>query len=133
MLKKRQMSGENREQGTAENDEICLIGGGGGDTAGCAQHAKLAASGYHCGDENPQSPVLSPAQVIATALSVTVCLRNISGIRPLRTPPTGFRRVGYFLSWNNMRWTAEYLVVMDQRKLDAGQHSELVNQYHAVN
>jgi hypothetical protein len=28
--------------------------------------------------------------------------------------------------------TAEYLVVMDQRKLDAGQHSELVNQYHAV-
>ncbi|MCM5940672.1 hypothetical protein M4B77_20650 [Klebsiella pneumoniae] len=27
--------------------------------------------------------------------------------------------------------TAEYLVVMDQRKLDAGQHSELVNQYHA--
>ncbi len=26
--------------------------------------------------------------------------------------------------------TAEYLVVMDQRKLDAGQHSELVNQYH---
>ncbi|BBQ85143.1 MULTISPECIES: hypothetical protein [Enterobacteriaceae] len=28
--------------------------------------------------------------------------------------------------------TAEYVVVVDKRKLDAGQHAELVNQYHAV-
>ncbi|VEC56921.1 Uncharacterised protein [Klebsiella aerogenes] len=110
-----------------------FIAGGGGDTRRMYQHAKLAASGYHCGDEPTESGIVASSAKYSYRFvrdGVPQEYQRYKTFYERFHQQASGVRVNFVVVQHEV--TAEYLVVMDQRKLDAGQHSELVNQYHAV-